>query len=523
MSIKRRIWSLPTTAIIVFSIGLAVCVYFSTVAVNSISRNSTVDYPTLDKSKAFTIDVERLTKELEEAVGEGDKNRLAAVETNAKTLVTNIKSLATISGQGENSARIEKEFNDYYSPASKVARIMLGTEEGDAAPAVAAMSASLKALKADLIKQQESAQKQFDAGVEISSKSVKKVLYTIIAVAVIVITILLGSSFVVVRGIWLQLGGEPEYTRDIAVSIAAGDLSMDINADQSDSNSLLTALKEMKSRLEQMISNIKTSAQTIKTASAEIAEGNNDLSNRTEAQANSLQKTTVSMHEIGKTVNQNAENANLATKLAHEASEVAVKGGAVVSQVIDTMSEINGSSKKIVDIISVIDGIAFQTNILALNAAVEAARAGEQGRGFAVVASEVRNLAQRSASAAKEIKMLISDSVDKVTHGSQLVDQAGHTMDEIVASVQRVADIMKEIAGASQEQSVGIHEIDTAISYMDEMTQQNSALVEQAAAAAASMQNEAENLMNTLEVFKLSQSAAVEFSAPQNSMRMLPQ
>ena len=521
MSIKRRIWSLPTTAIVIFSIGLAICVYFSTLALNSINLNSTVDYPTLDKSKAFTIDVERLTKEMEETVGEGDKNRLGSVEKNAQVLLTSIKSLAAIPGQADNAARIEKEFNDYFAPATKVAKIMLGTEEGDATPSIAAMISSLKILKADLAKQQESAQRQFDAGVEISSKSVKKVLYTIIAVAVIVIAILLGSSFVVVRGIWLQLGGEPEYTRDIAVSIAAGDLSMDIDADKSDSNSLLTALKDMKSRLELMISNIKTSAQTIKTASAEIAEGNNDLSNRTESQASSLQKTASSMHDIGKTVNQNAENASLATQLAHEASDVALKGGTVVSQVINTMAEINGSSKKIVDIISVIDSIAFQTNILALNAAVEAARAGEQGRGFAVVASEVRNLAQRSASAAKEIKMLISDSVDKVTHGSRLVDQAGHTMDEIVASVQRVADIMKDIASASQEQSVGIHQIDTAISYMDEMTQQNSALVEQAAAAAASMQNEAENLMTTLEVFKLSTGSTAQFGMRRQTAPML--
>jgi len=443
---------------------------------------------------------------MEEAVGEGDKVRLVSVENNAKLLLTSIKSLATIPGQADNAARIEKEFNDYFSPSSKVARIMLGTEEGDATPAIASMISALKILKTDLARQQDSAQKQFDTGVELSSRSVKKVLYTIIAVAVIVIAILLASSFVVVRGIWLQLGGEPEYTRDIAVAIAAGDLSMDIRAEDSDSNSLLTALKEMKSRLELMISNVKISAQTIKTASAEIAEGNIDLSNRTESQASSLQKTAGSMHAIGKTVNQNAENANLATKLAHEASDVALKGGAVVSEVINTMAEINGSSKKIVDIISVIDGIAFQTNILALNAAVEAARAGEQGRGFAVVASEVRNLAQRSASAAKEIKMLISDSVDKVTHGSQLVDRAGHTMDDIVASVQKVTDIMKDIASASQDQSAGIHEIDAAISDMDEMTQQNSALVEQAAAAAASMQTEAENLMSALEVFKLSES-----------------
>jgi methyl-accepting chemotaxis protein len=256
-------------------------------------------------------------------------------------------------------------------------------------------------------------------------------------------------------------------------------------------------------KLTEIVTQIKESTDAINTASKEIAAGNSDLSQRTEEQASSLEETASSMEELTSTVKQNAENAKQANQLAIGASDVAVKGGGVVGQVVTTMSSINDSSKKIVDIISVIDGIAFQTNILALNAAVEAARAGEQGRGFAVVATEVRNLAQRSAAAAKEIKTLISDSVEKVGAGTKLVDEAGKTMEEIVTSIKRVTDIMSEITAASQEQSAGIEQVNQAITQMDEVTQQNAALVEQAAAAAESLEEQAQNLANAVAVFRL--------------------
>jgi len=261
-----------------------------------------------------------------------------------------------------------------------------------------------------------------------------------------------------------------------------------------DSNATVT-------QLTQIIEHIRESTDLINTAAKEIAAGNSDLSSRTEEQASSLEETAASMEELTSTVKQNAENAKQANQLAIGASDVAVKGGQVVSQVVDTMNSITESSKKIVDIISVIDGIAFQTNILALNAAVEAARAGEQGRGFAVVATEVRNLAQRSAAAAKEIKTLISTSVEKVEMGSKLVDQAGQTMEEIVTSVKRVTDIMSEITAASQEQSSGIEQVNQAVTQMDETTQQNAALVEEAAAAAESLEEQAQNLSRAVNSF----------------------
>jgi methyl-accepting chemotaxis protein len=305
---------------------------------------------------------------------------------------------------------------------------------------------------------------------------------------------------------------------NVAQRVADGDLTSDIVVTSTDeTGQMMEALKFMNDSLIRIVAEVRTGTVSIAEASSEIASGNLDLSSRTEQQANSLGQTSRSMHELTSTVQQNADNARQANQLAAKASEVAVRGGTVVSNVIDTMGSITASSKKIVDIIGVIDGIAFQTNILALNAAVEAARAGEQGRGFAVVAAEVRNLAQRSAAAAKEIKALIGDSVSKVREGSNLVEQAGVTMEEVVASVRRVTDIMGEITSASQEQSAGIAQVNSTILEMDETTQQNAALVEEAAAAAASMQDQAANLARVVSVFKLDQETP-SYAAPEPAM-----
>jgi methyl-accepting chemotaxis protein len=324
-----------------------------------------------------------------------------------------------------------------------------------------------------------------------------------IGMGVLAVLISVIAAIAITRGLLKQLGGEPDYTASIAGSIANGDLSVTIDTSAAAKDSLLAEMAEMRDSLVGIVSQVRVGTETIGTASREIAAGNLDLSSRTEMQASSLEKTASAMEELTSTVKQNADNAREANQLAASASDVARKGGAVVSQVVDTMSSINESANKIVDIIGVIDGIAFQTNILALNAAVEAARAGEQGRGFAVVASEVRNLAQRSANAAKEIKGLIGDSVEKVERGSKLVGQAGVTMDEVVASVRRVTDIMGEIASASQEQSAGIEQVNQSIIEMDSMTQQNAALVEEAAAAAQSLQDQAGELARVVSIFKL--------------------
>ncbi|MTV40125.1 methyl-accepting chemotaxis protein [Duganella radicis] len=306
----------------------------------------------------------------------------------------------------------------------------------------------------------------------------------------------------------------------LARNVADGDLTRAIDVKSAcETGQLMQALKDMTGNLQNLVSQVRHGTDTIATASTEIATGNQDLSSRTEQQASSLEETASSMEELTSTVKQNADNARQANQLAQSASGIALRGGDVVGQVVGTMASINESSRKIVDIISVIDGIAFQTNILALNAAVEAARAGEQGRGFAVVAGEVRNLAHRSAAAAKDIKLLISDSVEKVETGSALVNQAGETMNEIVTSITRVTDIMSEITSASVEQSAGIEQVNTAIVQMDQATQQNAALVEQAAAAAESMQEQAARLSEVVSVFKLLTTAQ---AAPRPAPRKPP-
>jgi len=323
-----------------------------------------------------------------------------------------------------------------------------------------------------------------------------------IMIAAGVLALALGAFFALV--LTRSIVGPIQIAAENVKHIAEGDLTREIHSEGRDETAqMLQSLAEMQGSLRKIVANVRQGSESVATASSEIAQGNNDLSARTESQASALEETAASMEELSSTVKQNADNAKQANQLAQSASTVAVKGGEVVAEVVDTMKGINDSSKKIADIINVIDGIAFQTNILALNAAVEAARAGEQGRGFAVVAGEVRSLAGRSADAAKEIKTLITDSVERVEQGTALVDQAGSTMQEVVSSIRRVTDIMGEISAASSEQSAGVAQVGEAVTQMDQATQQNAALVEEMAAAASSLRGQAQELVQSVAVFKL--------------------
>jgi len=503
MNVKTRIWLLPVVAAVIFAVGIAVVLFFSARTSSAIDAVGSVDYPYVDATTQFAAQLEALGATIQSAVAEGEKKRLDEAGERAANLRKLLVAIEKIDGKSATAGKLQTLFESYYAASVETAQLFLGIKQGDQAGAIPKMQSALKALETELSKARVEASEGFDAGLERAQKGVSGSVMAIVISGVVVVACLGLASFLVIGSVWRQLGGEPEYARDVMRNMAAGDLSQRIAVVPGAEGSLLAAVRDMSQGLAAIVADVRTGTDSMTVASREIALGNHDLSLRTEKQASSLEQTSSNMQNLTDTVRQSAEAAAQANQLAGSAAAVAQKGGEVVSQVVSTMDEINTSSKKINDIIGVIDGIAFQTNILALNAAVEAARAGEQGRGFAVVASEVRSLAQRSAAAAKEIKGLIGASVDRVEAGSRLVQDAGATMSEIVASVQRVSDIIGEITAASSEQSQGIGQVNQSVTQLDQMTQQNAALVEQAAAAASSLEQQALTLQTSVSTFKL--------------------
>lgn len=523
MTIRRTLWALPAASIVIFAVSLSFSAWLTTEARSGIEATGSIDFPVLEKTSGLIVGVEAVASNFKSAIIAGEREQLVAGERLANDVRQRLKELAAIPGQKALAERLRSDFEAYYQPAKTGTEWMMGMATTDEKATVAKAEVALKSLEDGLRAVNNAARTQFASGIAKSESQVQRVLNTTLLSALIVVLGLVVVSQLVVRAVWSKLGGEPEYAQEIANAVAAGDLSMDIRTDANDTKSLLAALRRMQQTLEGMIGNIQQAGTTIRTASAEITAGNADLSARTESQAGNIEEIASAMEELTATVKTNVEHAVEASAMSEAASAVAERGGCAVEQAVSTMGDIHRSAQKIADIISVIDGIAFQTNILALNAAVEAARAGEQGRGFAVVAAEVRHLAQRSASAAKEIKELIQESVARVEAGRIVIHDAGITMREIVASVRNVSGIMSSITTASQEQHTGIEEINRAIVQMDAMTQQNAAMVEEASAAAVSLQQQAQALAHSLSVFRLSGNvghgaggipAALHFQAP---------
>ena len=503
MNFRARIWMLPLCAALVFIAGMAVSYLVGARTSNTLEQLRAVDYPYLAQVVRVDRGAEQVRLTLQAAAAEGDDAKLKELEPVVAAVHAAVDAMKAIPGKAEAAGALGAAFDAYHAAAIATTRAMLTGDMSQAGALVKRMQATQAALKELHEAQQAQAEASVSQAQHAAARGVNASVWVGLATGVAVLLALGVASWLIVASVWRDLGGEPAHLREIVQRVSDGDLDVSLRAEPGDSRSLNAALAGMVGKLRETVRSIRQATDSIADASNGIATGNQELSTRTESTASNLQQTASSMEQLTATVRHSADAAQQANGLATTATQAARRGGDIVGGVVSSMAEIDDASRRIGEIIGVIDSIAFQTNILALNAAVEAARAGEQGRGFAVVAGEVRSLAQRSAQAAREIKTLIGASSEKVESGSKLVQDAGAAMTEILGGVERVTDIIGRISSATAEQSTGIGQVNSAVSELDRMTQQNAALVQQSAASAQSLREQTLRLTQAVGAFRL--------------------
>jgi methyl-accepting chemotaxis protein len=506
MTFKTKMWMLPIIAVLIVLAGIAINAQLTASTSANLEQLERVQYPKVEALRTMRTALQSLRDALQQAVAEGDGARLSGAEEYAGAYRNQVAALRALgSDESTLAEQLGRTFDQYYSAAVQATQVLMGKLQGDSGSAIAAMQSRSQVLDEQLTAANDVAISSLRELIASSSSSINATLQvSMISAALMIVALWIGSWFLI-RSVFRSLGGEPEHAVAIVRRIAAGDFSLQVRVAPGDNSSLLHGIGELCSKLGGLIENVHASSEQVDRAAHELNSTVSELSERTNSQAASLEETASSMEEMLATVRQNADNAHHANELAAAARSQAEAGGQVVHRAVQAVSAIHDSSRRIADIIVVIDEIAFQTNLLALNAAVEAARAGEQGRGFAVVATEVRNLAQRSATAAREIKELINDSVGKVRDGAQLVDASGKHLNDIVSAVKKVADIIGEIAAASVEQTRGLDQVNRSMTQMDNMTQQNSVMTRETSAVAQTMTQQAKHLTDLVAHFKISE------------------